>query len=233
MIDPLWLSYSSFSAAFLNFLLFQELLVLLQCSGDFLRHILLVVLSQNFCSFKIAHSTPGLLCDPKLVLLQNHLIRLLHFLRERLNKPLHHHGVAFPEKIRQRSLEFDQNSAEPKLGLGGILSVFGDRIAGGHVENELVLELVEHDDNESRDAAEGLRGCSFAFELSGFNGTNAGGRLRHCARYGCKCGCLKSSAAYISKPPSRLVSPLLWWIRIKKWRQSPGTNRGSVFRALP
>nr|GMD69667.1 hypothetical protein TorRG33x02_013630 [Ipomoea batatas] len=154
MIDPLWLSYSSFSAAFLNFLLFQELLVLLQCSGDFLRHILLVVLSQNFCSFKIAHSTPGLLCDPKLVLLQNHLIRLLHFLRERLNKPLHHHGVAFPEKIRQRSLEFDQNSAEPKLGLGGILSVFGDRIAGGHVENELVLELVEHDDNESRDAAE-------------------------------------------------------------------------------
>nr|GLL43371.1 hypothetical protein CQW23_30240 [Ipomoea trifida] len=68
----------------------------------------------------------------------------------------------------------------------------------------------------------GLRGCSFAFELSGFNGTNAGGRLRHCARYGCKCGCLKSSAAYISKPPSRLVSPLLWWIRIKKWRRIPG-----------
>lgn len=64
---------------------------------------------------------------------------------------------------------FEDQPAQPELGLAGVLPVLLEHVGGGYVEDQLVLEVGENDDDEPGDAAEGegVRPESAVLQLPG------------------------------------------------------------------
>lgn len=158
------------------------LLVALERSGHLLGHVLLVMLRENLRRPEEADAVPGLLRHGRSPRRALRVGLPLSVRLEPLQETFDDCGMPLAEQIGQRALVPDEDvrhqigdhelhlrrgcrrvhdaalhdeTPQPEAVLRGVRDEFLDGFAGGDVEDQLILEIVEHDDDEARDAAEG------------------------------------------------------------------------------